>query len=112
MIFLEIRETRKYVGTYQHEDRWRVVGTGKVIAQGKTETDPEDETEGHSVTRFIEVTTESTDAEIKQALKDTFTMSGCHHEYDCCGCWSSRATKVEKLKDNLWMVVIAASRNF
>jgi hypothetical protein len=114
---LEIRKTHKYVGTYQHLDEWDYVGTATVTAS-ESETDHEDPCESTKTTMIVCVEidrgiTRQTDEElVKSALRSTFTKSGCAHEYDCCGCWSTYVGEVEKITADRYMVVTRSSRNY
>lgn len=109
---LEVRETHKYVGTYQHLDRWREIGSARVIGTGQTFKDYENPEETTVVRHTLTVHSDATDAEIAQALRDTFTREGCAHEYDCCGCWSHSARRPRKLSPGCWEVDVSSSRNY
>lgn len=47
----------------------------------------------------------------KQALEDHYTRWGCSHEYDCCGCVSTRA-RVKQITARTFSVAIDYSRNY
>lgn len=115
---LERRVTHKYVGTYRHEDEWEVLGRVYLLATGKSEY-PEDDDDNledaYSQKLFVRVElydgVDASESDIKRALQDVYTSSGCHHDYDCCGCRSYYAN-ASHLRDDMWMVDIYSSRNF
>jgi hypothetical protein len=112
---LSLRETSKYVGTYRHLDEWRDIGRFEEL--GRVDlgiTDPEDMCEprkGYILVSVAPVQKGPTRAEILRALADEFTIDGCAHEYDCCGCRSSRAS-AHHVKGNVYCVEITSSRNY
>lgn len=139
MLSLEIRRTRKYVGTYQHLDKWDEIGTFDELTRRElppqSEEDAYDCTEPKSYEIFCLVKLAPDDdlrklwiadkdgpedegfsdwreRQIKQALQDTHTQVGCAHEYDCCGCRSHTVTEVECTTGDLWRVVVHSYRNF
>ena len=109
---LQVRETHKYVGTYQHLDRWKDIGRATVIESEVVSKDPDAIEETTVVRNVVTVHSEAPDDEIAQALRDTFTSEGCAHEYDCCGCWSHYARKPRKLSPGCWEVHVSSSRNY
>lgn len=111
---LMLRKTHRYVGTCQNEDEWEYLCDATIMASRTVGSDdPEDMCESQLTTYFIKVvTTEYTEEQIKQALKDSFTQVGCHHDWDCCGCRSYRVTKAELLSQGIWVVQVASSRNY
>lgn len=110
---LAIRETFKFVGAYQHEDTWRSIGSCEVYAGEATCTDETDICEPHLQVNMVEVQvdTRATRKDIKQALEQTFTKSGCAHEHDCCGCRSFYAS-AKHVGRNVYRLTITSSRNF
>lgn len=137
-ISLEKRETRKYVGTCQYLDRWSLVANADEIGSRPlplSDEDQEDLCEPQSREVFILITAWAPDlaerwanlppnedpeidqqkwatAELKQAIRDTYTQAGCSHEYDCCGCRSYYASEPELVTGDLWKVIVSSSRNF
>lgn len=109
---LEVRETHEYVGTYQHLDRWREIGWARVIGTEQISVDRENPEETTVVRHTLTVHADAPDAEIAQAIRDTFTRAGCAHEWDCCGCWSHYARKPRKLTPGCWAVDVSSSRNY
>lgn len=119
---LELRKTHKYVGTYQHEDSWDYLGTVVTQQYSSQGTDDEDPCEPTRIMKLVSVQLDNrdhskplwTDAQIMQALKDTFTRVGCSHEHDCCGCWSHLVTEVLPLKlaPYTYVLILSASRNY
>jgi hypothetical protein len=118
---LELRLTHKYVGTYQHEDEWKVVGDYGIMNSQKwvkVEDDEPDITEPETMYYWVKVTPEFgvPQEEVRQALKDSFTSSGCHHEYDCCGCRSFYSETPELMSQDgdceVWKVKVNSWRNY
>lgn len=118
---LELRVTHKYVGSYQHEDEWKTVGEYGVIQSEmlvKVDEDDFDPTEPVTVYYWVKVTSDfgSNVEEVGQALKDSFTQVGCHHEYDCCGCRSFYAEKPELITQGEdceeWKIKVNSYRNY
>lgn len=111
---LEIRKTHKYVGEYQHLDLWTEIGTYKLI--GSEETSPPDREydQARSFQHYVLVDAEadSTPEQIEQALRDTFSNSGCACEHDCCGCVSTRAYEASVLTGTLWIVKTSSTANY
>ena len=139
MLSLEIRRTRKYVGTYQHLDKWEEIGTfdeiGRRAIPSQDEEDAYDPTEPKAVEIFCLVKLASDDElrklwiadkespedegfsdwrdkQIERALLDTHTQRDCHHEHDCCGCVSHSAHEAECVTGDLWRVVVHSFRNY
>ncbi len=118
-ISLDIRKTHKYVGTYQHEDDWENIGTAYELAcrtLKPSESDEEDYCEPLRTLIQVKVRTYAGEnpslQQIKRALRDTYTQSGCHHEYDCCGCRSYHVDNVRRRRDGTFCVTVDSSRNF
>lgn len=110
------RVTHKYVGTYRHEDEWEDLGRVYRVATGEPEYPEGDNLEdAYSQKLFVRVElcdgVDASERDIKRALQDVYTSSGCHHDYDCCGCRSYYAD-ASHLRDDMWMVDIYSSRNF
>jgi hypothetical protein len=115
MISLDKRLTHRYVGTYQHEDRWEHVANADEIGRreiARSESDEEDPCDPKSYEIFLLIKSDKPDEEIAQAIRDSHTQSGCHHEWDCCGCRSYYAGKGERVTGDLWRVVVSSSRNY
>jgi hypothetical protein len=111
---LSIRQTRQYVGTYQHLDRWLDIGSYKVLASTTVEDDEDDGyCEPQTTTMLVCVETDEPQPSnrILRALDETFTQHDCHHEYDCCGCRSFHA-RSEHLGAGHYKVTVGSSRNF
>lgn len=122
---LELRVTHKYVGTYQHEDEWKTLGEYEVLSSQKWRPVEEDKEGEYDITdpikHYYEVAVipygATYDAEeVRQALKDSFTQVGCHHEYDCCGCRSFYASNPEFLyqaEDGIhYRITVNSYRNY
>ena len=100
-VHLELRLTHRYVGTYSHLDEWRSLGSAPVILTPPKMVDPGNGyDEGGTYLRWATLPrlprrADRVDAAL--ALQDTLSRSGCHHEYDCCGC-ASYSTLVVRSK--------------
>lgn len=115
---LELRMTHKYVGSYQHEDEWKVVGKYDVVHTekwkqviGEDDFDPTDPLK-YIYQVMVYPSDDVTVEEVRQALQDSFTQIGCHHEYDCCGCRSFYAKKPAQLLNGEWQVEVNSYRNY
>lgn len=120
------RVTRKYVDAYRHLDTEYQIGTATVMQRSTQLTDDEDPCEPTRIMMLVEIKLENRDhslplvsnADIKQALRDTFTHWGCGHEHDCCGCWNTCVTDVVPLlrsdenPTTQWVVIQSSSRNY
>lgn len=116
---LSIRETHKYVGTYQHLDEWRDIGSYEQIGEKDLDLIGEDDDACdpcEPLRRMVYVLVRAydgvTDDEIKQALQASNTSAGCAHEYDCCGCRSYHASDAKRVTGDLWSFTVSSSRNF
>lgn len=47
---------------------------------------------------------------IRQALREKFSGSRCHHEHDCCGCWFHEAS-ARRLSRRDFVVTVHSNRN-
>jgi hypothetical protein len=117
MSTLELRVTHKYVGTYQHEDVWKDLGSFEITYTERWVREQEDEQDFIEPLKQIHTVHVDSDApveEISQALQDTFTQVGCHHEYDCCGCRSYYAKKPTRISDDssVWNIEVNSWRNY
>ena len=108
---LELRKTRKYVGTYAHLDEWEDIGSFEHVITGSPIHDEDDYCEGYTVKHLVSVTSSASPEDIKEALINSNSRHGCAHEYDCCGCRSYSA-EVEHLRGELWLLTIRSSRNY
>jgi hypothetical protein len=111
---LERRLSHGYVGSWKHLDQHEYIGRMVIEATSvlDNEVDPEDWCEPRATTLFVKVYSGQNDALVVQALHDHFTVWGCAHEYDCCGCRSYRAGLISKLGNGYWRVTQHSSRNY
>ena len=111
---LEIRRTRRYVGTYRHLDRWDRVGTLRRVQTHVRDIDPEDPCEPleHQHIVCVEADRGVPSDQIEAALRDHYSSAGCAHEWDCCGCRSFYAESVTRLDRSRYAVRVLSSRNF
>ena len=111
---LNIRLTHKYVGTCKHMDDWENIGTVEELSLTEIPSGNEDGLyESGDQINLVRVVTSRGVQKIKQALKDTFTSTGCACSHDCCGCKSIYVRGVTRLdKDkNIWAVELHWYRN-
>lgn len=112
---LSLRVSHRYVGTWRHLDQWRVIGVYNKIKSETINSDAtsEDICEPLDHVHSVQVIAAgATDEDIVKALTSEFTMVGCSHEWDCCGCRSYYANQVSKMADGRWEVRVHSSRNF
>lgn len=110
IIHLERRTSHRYVGTYQHLDSWVDVGKAKVLAPRKVEDGNGYDEVGTYLLRAI--IPAGQDAEqSRRALQDHFTSEGCSHDYDCCGCLSTRA-HARQVASRAFSIRVRYSRNY
>lgn len=89
-LYVSLRLTHRYVGTYKHEDKWRDLGRVKVTPARVTQ-EPRDYDDGGAYVRWATLPSglsREDRRELMRGLEDTLTSQGCSHEYDCCGCRS------------------------
>ena len=112
---LKRRLTNKYVGTYQHEDEWEYIGRYTILSSERwrlecnEDPDPTDPMKHFYTIKVEDVLEGYTIKDVEEAIKDSFSKIGCHHEHDCCGCRSYYAknpihqiTDYYKLEVNSW----------
>lgn len=92
-LYLRIRLSHKYVGTYRHLDKWRYVGTVRLTPPKQLPSldDDPDPSEGPTYVQVGRLPRGMDPKVVIRALEDTLSAHGCAHEWDCCGCPSYRA---------------------
>jgi hypothetical protein len=108
---LEKRVTKSYVGSWKHLDRHEYVGSMTVEASSFVVNEEEEE-EPMVQTLFLRVWSPREEKEIREALYDHFTVWGCDHEHDCCGCRSYRCSSARRIGGSYWKVIVTSSRNY
>lgn len=86
---LEVRLTHKYVGSCAYEDEWESIG--EYAIEAKTAYDQKDCIKTVFLVRAYPKNLDEDKDIVRRAIVDNFTTLGCHHEYDCCGCWNTYA---------------------
>lgn len=115
---LAVRTSHRYVGSCRGLDNWDNIGLGLISSTRgclRTEEAENDPCDPRTVLHIVKVQVSAFTPldTIKQALRDYFQQVGCHHEYDCCGCWSHRVRGVRRLgNDRRWAVMVSSSRNY
>jgi hypothetical protein len=111
---LSIKITNTYVGSWDHLEKWRDIGSFEVVRSHRVEGDPEDMCEPLTDFKQVQVSREAgvSDEDVRCALRDSFTKVGCSHDWDCCGCRSYRVSRIKPYPGDVWVVVIHSSRNY
>ena len=111
---LELRLTHVYADTWRNEDEWKAIGEFEVTYTERWVKKGGDIQEPMKVIHSIHVQSEASVEEISKALQETFTMTGCTHEYDCCGCRSYHAKKPIRVSDDstVWTLEVNSWRNY
>jgi hypothetical protein len=93
-VHLYERLTHKYADGYRYLDQDRFVATVKLTPPVMVR-EPDSYDDGGVFVQHLRTPAGAPLALIRQALRDTLGGSSCRHEYDCCGCASTRIfTKV------------------
>lgn len=114
-IAMHRRLTHRYVGTFQHLDEHRYVGTA-LLTHGRTTEVGNNYDEGNSFIRWARLDagvarTRKGRDDAAKALCDSLSRWGCSHEYDCCGC-ASYATSVVRRKGRDVVLRTTVSYNY
>lgn len=110
---LERRITHKYRDGWRSEDAWETLGTVKVVTRYEEQTEQEDYDAEPGTMLLCEVALTDpavAEDEVRRALQDTFSGSGCRHDWDCCGCLHTTA-RARLLDGTVWMVLQSHYRN-
>lgn len=110
-ITLSRRLTRCYVGACAHLDRWRDVGTARVLPARQVRAPGMDQADLGELVLWARIPRGQDAAASRQALADYYDRWGCHHEYDCCGCLLCRAT-VRQVSRRDFVVHLSVGRNY
>lgn len=113
-VTVELTRRHKYVGTFKHLNESVHVGHAVMYAGPAFYTDPEDmcePTTRKALLQFTQLETTFPIHEIEQAIRDSLSRRGCHHDYDCCGCTSVHA-RAKHVAGVVYAVTISTSRNF
>lgn len=110
LVHVQERLTHRYNDDYAHLDNWRYLGRVKVL--GGREVEPDNGYDEAGAYLMHAVAPRGLDPKaVRQALRDSFTRSGCSHEYDCCGCVSSYA-RVRQITPRTFSVLVRSYRNY
>jgi len=116
---LAVKQSAKYVGSYDYLDDWKTVGTFVVHRRGTIDYGYDDELdEDIYATSIYHITVEPNDGvdndTVRRALQDHYTKWGCACSHDCCGCVSSVAYKWNVIHkyDNDWTVMVQYRSNY
>lgn len=105
------RLTNRYVDSYRHLDRSKFLGTVKLTPPRKVREPREQDAYYDEGTYLLHARAPAGSPDLTGALRSTLTHSGCHHEYDCCGCRSVRAN-VRKVSARDYVVTYDVSFNY
>lgn len=107
---LYARKTHRYVDTYRHLDRRDFVAAVRVTPPRQVR-EPESYDDGGDYIVHVRAPAAAADKNLSQALRDTLSYQGCHHEYDCCGCKSQRAS-VRRIGRRDYVVRLSVGFNY
>lgn len=105
-ITLSARLTFGYSPGWDSLDKWGEYIGAKVLAEKRHHKD-----DGYTTTRTI-VCKHKDSKLIMAAIRSTFTRSNCRHEYDCCGCYTHRITRLHRVKRGEYSVTVCSSPNY
>lgn len=110
---LELRKTHRYVGSYRHLDTWEPVGVVRCLSTHVLDLDESDPCEPMQHTHIVcvEVERGNRQDDVINALRDHYTVAGCHHEHDCCGCRSFHVRDVRPAPGGRYEVEVHSTRN-
>lgn len=103
------RRTYKYRDGWSHMDEWGKPLKFKILGGRITRLAEQYDEVDTYVFRAIG-DKRGDQAEQAQALRDTYSGSGCRHDYDCCGCVTRYAT-VRRLRPGVFFVRLSGYRN-
>lgn len=109
---LRLRKTHRYVGEYQHLDRWQRIGTAKLLPERLVREPGDDIADNGTYLRTAVIPAGQDPDASARALVDVLTMHGCSHEYDCCGCMSWTTRVVRRIGKRRFVLATDYSRNF
>ena len=95
-LHLSLRLTHRYVGSYDHLDKWRDLPDPVRVTESRMVAEGNDLDAGGTYIRWAtlpgQLSRKKRD-EMVRGLEQTLTKWGCAHEWDCCGCpsFSTRA---------------------
>ena len=106
---LKIRLTHYWNGNHQHRDDWNEIGEVTVMYR----TVRHEDMDGSNELMFVRIWSDSSNANIKKALHDTFSWHGCSCEHDCCGCVSQSINQSRCLDRarHIWILKVSTTRN-
>jgi hypothetical protein len=102
---LSLRKSHKYTDSYASLDDWDDIGTVDLVSTQST-VDDSDICEPTTHIHIINVTSDSDKKDIEKALSNSFSHSGCSHEYDCCGCTSTYTDTIKHIHDDIWEITL------
>lgn len=117
---LSIRRTHRYNDDYSHLDEWQEIGSAEIVRSfDQSNFQAEDMSDVPSSVIELRVTIQSEGErirrrDIREALVDTFSVSRCRHDYDCCGCMTvfvSSAMPMNR-RGSRWILLLSKSRNY
>lgn len=110
---LEIRKSYRYVTEYAYMDDFERIGRFSVLSYRVVDEGNGIDDLGSRIVR-VRVDSGSNDDDIRRALSDAFSTTGCSHEYDCCGCQIRNAYEhqIKRDKRKEWLVPMSVGRNY
>ena len=102
--------THAWAPGYSHLEESKLVGTIKLTPHKRTQRGNHYD-EGDSFTQHGRIPKGVNKRELAKAIVDTMSGSRCQHEYDCCGCATTRV-EVKLLPKRRIFVHTAVSYNY
>ncbi len=109
-LYLKKRLTHKYNDSAAHLDRWQHVGWVKLLAPRRVEEGNGMDFTGVWASRVV-APVSLKHHDLRRAINDVLSYSGCSHDYDCCGCASASAT-VKRVSKREYTVSVSTYRNY
>ncbi len=91
---ISARLSFRYADSYSHLDCWERLGLLRLTPAKQTRLPGMDLSDGGSYVRFARLPAGLSAKQRKQwarAIEDSLSYSNCRHEWDCCGCATTRA---------------------
>ena len=114
-VCVALRRTHKYVGEYAHLDEWKTLSSYPKLSEFVRETDEGNGMDDGGVylrwARLPGQLSRKQRDEMVRAIEDSYTYSGCSHEYDCCGCSSYRTRAIYRRGRDV-VLRVQVSRNY
>lgn len=114
LLQVHARSTHAYDDGWAELDQWRRLGAVKLLPERQVRKPSALGDEGVYLVNAIALkppANKRATRRFAQALADTMSVGGCHHEHDCCGCRLQHA-RVIHAQGRRFVVRLSSSRNF